>query len=149
MVIDTSDDGPAMWSFVVRHHLEGLVAKLHTSLYRAGRDAVWVKIKRVRRATILITGWEAGAGSRSTGVGAMVMSLLGPDGSLVEVGRVGSGLRDADHKPLVKTLMSGAHFIAEVSYLSVTATGQVRQPVWKGVRTDVGREACTLAQLAE
>ena len=62
---------------------------------------------------------------------------------------MGSGLRDADHKPLVKTLMSGQHFNAEVSYLSVTATGELRQPVWKGVRTDVGREACTVNQLSE
>ena len=78
MVIDSSDDGPAMWSFMVRDHLEGLVAKLHTSPYRAGRDAAWVKIKRVRRATVLITGWEIGCGSRLTGVGAMVMSLSAP-----------------------------------------------------------------------
>ena len=28
MVIDSSDDGPAMWASVLRHHLEGLMAKL-------------------------------------------------------------------------------------------------------------------------
>lgn len=145
-LIPTSTDGDLLWQFVASHDLEGLVAKEADSTYVGRRDKSWVKLKRTTRLTAIATGYEAGEGSRSGTVGALLLSLL--DGSeQVPVGKVGSGLPLSTLDAMRDMLDAGQEFLVEVEVLEVTAAGALRQPVFKAVRSDLTRSDCTVAQL--
>lgn len=138
-------DGAALWPFVIEQGMEGLIAKERQSLYRGRRDSAWLKLKNVHRLTAIVTGYEEGEGSRSTRIGALFVSLLDADGNLVPVGKVGTGLKDSDHAPLLHCLTRGEEFLIEVEYLDFH--NSLRMPSYKGVRTDVTRADCTLDQI--
>jgi bifunctional non-homologous end joining protein LigD len=144
-----SPDGATMWSFVQANRLEGLVAKLGSSPYRAGRRSPsWVKLKATRSVTVLVTGATPGKGSRGP-VGALLMALWDPrTKTMVPVGRVGSGMTDADLGIAFSRLESGVPLLAEVEYLERSATGQLRMPIFRGFRDDVAPESCTIDTLS-
>lgn len=139
------DDGPAMWAFANEHGLEGLIAKDRTSLYRGRRDSQWLKLKNVHRLTAIVTGFEHGEGSRADKIGALFLALLDEHGELVPVGKVGTGLKDSDHAPLLECLRRGEEFLVEIEYLDFH--NQLRMPSYKGVRHDITRAECTLKQI--
>ncbi len=143
-----SPDGETMWQFVRQHGLEGLIAKDRSGVYRGRRDSGWIKLKDCLRITVIITGYEYGQGARAGKIGAMFMSLLDDKGKLVPVGRVGTGLKERDHKPLMAVLDKGDCFLAEIECMPpTTGDKQLRFPAFKYVRQDVTRADCTLAQL--
>lgn len=149
MVTSWSDDGATLWDFICTHNMEGLIAKDKLSQYRGRRDSAWIKLKRVHRISALVTGYDEGKGARAGKVGALHLALCAPDGTLVPIGRVGTGLKERDHKPLLATLATGEPFIVEIEFAEVTKDGQLRFPVYFGIRTDVTGNACTVAQLAQ
>jgi ATP-dependent DNA ligase len=156
-----SPDGRAMWEFVKANRLEGLIAKHREGSYTGLRDPGWIKLKDCLRVTVIVTGFEFGKGARASKVGALFMSLLDDNGDLAPVGRVGTGFKEADHGPLLEVLRLGTptktgstlgpdqQFLVEVECMPPT-TGdmQLRFPSFKGVRTDVTRDECTLKQLS-
>lgn len=142
----SSTDGSVMWAAVQMFGFEGLVAKEASSLYRPGNSGRWTKLKSKKRLTAIVTDFEYGEGSRADQVGALFLSLL-KDGELVRVGKVGTGFKQADHGPLLSVLRAGHEFLVEIEYLEATRDLQLRQPSYKGVRSDVDRSACTVAQL--
>lgn len=135
-----------MWQTVETFHLEGLIAKDMTAPYRSGRGAAWQKFKNTKRVTAIVTGYEPGEGGRTNQVGALYLALL-DGGQEVSVGKVGTGLKRSDHKPMLDVLRAGHQFLVEVEYLNVTDDGQLRHPSFKGVRADVVREDCTMEQV--
>lgn len=143
-----SDDGSMMWAFVTQHRLEGLIAKDKGGLYRGRRDSGWIKLKKCLRVTAIVTGYEGGKGARAGKIGALLVSMLDTEGNLRSVGRVGTGLKERDHAPLMEVLDRGDQFLADVECMPPT-TGdlQLRFPAYKGVRFDVTRESCTLDQI--
>ncbi len=144
----TTTDGPAAWQVVIDLNLEGLVAKRNDSRYQGRRSPSWVKIKRTRSVSALVSGYDAGEGSRADTFGALRLSLIDETGRLVDVGSVGSGFTEADVRRVWDRLSRGDHpIIVEVSYLEFSPTGHLRQPVFRGLRTDVDPTACTMAQL--
>jgi bifunctional non-homologous end joining protein LigD len=143
----SSTDGVMMWAFAEEHQLEGLVAKRADSPYIGRRDPAWVKLKRNQRITALVTGYVPGEGGHAGLVGALIVSLINEHGDLVEVGKVGTGFKAADHAPLIAALQSGQEFLVEVEFLEFTEQGRLRMPSFKGVRSDVDRSAASLSQI--
>lgn len=143
-----SQDGAAMWAFVLANHLEGLVAKLGSSRYFAGeRHASWIKLKSTHRVSALVTSATPGKGSRGP-VGALHLALWEPEGkTMVPIGRVGSGMRQEDLVSVVERLASGVPTVVEVEYLHLAASGQLRMPVFKGFRDDIDPTTCTIDTL--
>lgn len=139
-------DGELMWAAVEQFGFEGLIAKESQSTYRAGSSKAWIKIKRLKRVTAIVNGYEPGLGARQDRVGALHLSVL-RDGQLVSIGKVGTGFKARDHQPMLEVLRAGEEFLVEVEYLEFTSDGQLRQPSLKGVRSDVTREDCTMEQL--
>ncbi|MEZ0054027.1 DNA ligase D-like protein (predicted polymerase)/DNA ligase D-like protein (predicted ligase)/DNA ligase D-like protein (predicted 3'-phosphoesterase) [Mycobacterium sp. MAA66] len=140
------------------HGLEGVVAKRWESGYASGRHASWIKDKLWRTQEVVIGGWRAGEGGRTSGIGALLVGVPA-DGGLQFVGRVGTGFTDrmlgdlrAALKPLetnespftapLSTLdAKGATFVwpqlvGEVRYSERTADSRLRQPSWRGLRPD-------------
>ncbi len=135
----------ALWQVVCDHNLEGVVAKHAASGYRPGRSRDWVKVKRTHTATCLVGGFDPGEGSRAATFGALHLYLLDDKQSLVQVGKVGSGFSFSDLRR-VASLLTKPPLMVEVEYLDVRS-GVLRQPVFRGVRTDVEVADCTMKQL--
>ncbi|MCV7196435.1 ATP-dependent DNA ligase [Mycobacterium angelicum] len=138
---------------------EGVVAKKRDSTYQPGRrSASWIKDKHWNTQEVVIGGWRVGAGGRSSGIGALLMGIPGPEG-LQFVGRVGTGFTERDLANLKKTLAplhtdespfsaklstrdaKGVTYVeptlvGEVRYSEWTPDNRLRQVSWRGLRPD-------------
>jgi bifunctional non-homologous end joining protein LigD len=136
--------------------LEGVVAKRMDSPYLPGqRSRSWIKVKLLQTAELLVGGWVPGEGGRSGGVGSLLVGGHDADGELVWVGSVGSGLTSADLDWYARNLVprdtspfanqvvrpdvrfAEPEVVVDVRFREVTAEGLLRQPVYRGRRTDV------------
>ena len=81
-----------------------MVAKKRDSTYQPGRRSQsWIKDKLWLTQEVVIGGWRAGEGGRTSGIGALLIGVPGGDG-LQFAGRVGTGFTDKDLAKLKKTL---------------------------------------------
>ena len=137
---------------------EGVVAKRWDSGYRPGRSEAWVKDKFWRTQEVVIGGWRAGEGGRTSGIGALLVGV--PEGAGLQfAGRVGTGFTDkmlSDLKALLKPLETSKspftaplstldakgvtyvrpELVGEVRYSERTSDSRLRQPSWRGLRPD-------------
>jgi bifunctional non-homologous end joining protein LigD len=138
---------------------EGIVCKRSDSIYTPGRRSdAWIKVKSLLTQEVVVGGFTPGKGSRAGAIGALVVGIPGPDG-LSYVGKVGSGFselalvdlgrrfRTLTRKttpfsgPVPKNQLEGAVWVrpvlvGEVRFNGWTAQGRLRQPSWRGLRTD-------------
>jgi bifunctional non-homologous end joining protein LigD len=152
-------DGPEALEYAQKHRWEGVVAKKRDSTYQPGRrSASWIKDKLWLTQEVIIGGWRAGEGGRTSGIGALLVGVPEDDG-LHFAGRVGTGFTDKDLAKLKKTLAAlhtdespftarltgpdakGVTFVrpelvGEVRYSERTSDGRLRQPSWRGLRPD-------------
>ncbi|MGY1552294.1 ATP-dependent DNA ligase [Microbacterium sp. A588] len=148
--------------------LEGVVVKESGSRYRPGtRSGSWLKIKHTRMQEVVIAGIRPGKGSRSGGIGSLLLAIPDDDG-LRYIGRVGSGfddrmLHDLDERltPL-RIQKSSIHgvpradasdalwvqpvIVGEVEFANWTPDGVLRHARWRGLRPDKKVEEITLEQ---
>jgi bifunctional non-homologous end joining protein LigD len=134
--------------------LEGVVAKRLDSPYVGKRSPLWLKDKNWFMQEVVIGGFQWGEGRRDGTIGSLVMGI--PDGEgLRYVGRVGTGFTDADlaylldllvplrvqRSPFTAGLAPASEWVnpmlvGEVQYGERTGSGILRQPSWRGLRTD-------------
>jgi bifunctional non-homologous end joining protein LigD len=138
---------------------EGVIAKKRDSTYQPGRrSASWIKDKHWQTQEVVIGGWRAGEGGRTSGIGSLLMGIPA-DGGLQYVGRVGTGFTERALTDLKETLAplqtkdspfdqrlptrdaKGVTFlrpelVGEVRYSEWTSDGRLRQPSWRGLRPD-------------
>jgi ATP-dependent DNA ligase len=149
-IVPRTENIRALWDQVVAQDFEGIVVKDVNSRYTVGRARAWVKIKRTHRVSVLVAEADQGSGHRGATFGALRMQLWDTSTSqLVDIGRVGSGFTHEQTLNIAATLADASRlpFVAEVEYLEVAPTGQLRQPVFRGVRSDIDLAACTTDQL--
>lgn len=138
---------------------EGVIAKKRDSTYQPGRrSSSWIKDKHWNTQEVVIGGWKAGEGGRSSGIGSLLMGIPGA-GGLHFAGRVGTGFTERDLANLKKTLAPlhtdespfdrplprsearGVTFVepvlvGEVRYSEWTPDDRLRQSSWRGLRPD-------------
>lgn len=152
-------DGAEALAYVRERGYEGVVAKKWDSTYQPGRRSKsWIKDKLWLTQEVVIGGWRAGEGGRTSGIGALVVGV--PEGDrLIFAGRVGTGFTEkmlGDLRTLLKpletdespfsTALSGPdakgvtyvrpELVGEVRYSERTPEGRLRQPSWRGLRPD-------------
>jgi bifunctional non-homologous end joining protein LigD len=152
--------GAAFFSSACRLGLEGIVSKLASARYRAGRNGDWRKAKCLRRQELVIGGFTDPEGSRD-GIGSLLMGYYAA-GRLQWAGKVGTGagwnasyLRDlrgrlerlqAADSPFDPPIPDAglrrkAHWVrpelvAEVAFAEWTDDGRVRHGSMQGLRED-------------
>lgn len=138
---------------------EGVIAKRLDSTYQPGRrSSSWIKDKHWNTQEVVIGGWKAGEGGRSSGIGSLLMGIPSA-GGLHFAGRVGTGFTERDLGNLKKTLAPlhtdespfdpplprsearGVTFVepvlvGEVRYSEWTPDDRLRQSSWRGLRPD-------------
>jgi bifunctional non-homologous end joining protein LigD len=138
--------------------LEGIVSKRRHGAYVSGRGDSWLKTKCAQRQEFVIGGFTDSASSRK-GLGALLVGYFDKQGDLIYSGKVGTGfsaLTEQDVRERLKAReqakksfsnvvkdehKSTTHWIkpelvAEVKYSNWTEAGQLRQPVFQGLRED-------------
>ena len=136
--------------------LEGVIGKRRGSRYAAQRSTDWIKLKCGERQEFVVAGFTDPKGTRDA-FGALLLGVHQDDGSLAYAGKVGSGFSDASLqeiarqlKPLAQTTApfirvpaehKRAHWVkpgllVEVSFSEWTKDARLRNPVFRGIRTD-------------
>ena len=135
---------------------EGVMAKLASSRYHSGaRTRDWLKVKASQEQEVVIVGFTAPRRGRKY-FGALLLAVREGNG-WAYVGRAGTGfdaerLRDihalmvpliTDKKPIPekvpdvgKTTWVKPKLVAEVKFTEWTSAGEMRHPVFLGLRTD-------------
>ncbi|MCW2660495.1 MAG: ATP-dependent ligase, partial [Mycobacterium sp.] len=152
-------DGAQALDHSRKHGWEGVVAKKRDSTYQPGRrSASWIKDKNWKTQEVVIGGWKAGEGGRTSGIGSLLMGIPTP-GGLRFAGRVGTGFTERDlanlketlaplqtdqspfDPPLPRSEARGVTYVepvlvGEVRYSEWTPDDRLRQSSWRGLRPD-------------
>ncbi len=156
-----------LFDSLVAQGFEGVVAKRRESAYARGkRSPQWLKFKVVHTDEFVVGGFTPGNGARASTFGALLVGRFETDGHLRYAGRVGSGFSDlllgairsqldelaaADNPFRVEppdakvTTFVRPTMVVELKYAEVTDGGQLRAPVFLGVRTDKDAIAVNVA----
>jgi bifunctional non-homologous end joining protein LigD len=151
-------EGSALLQATREQGLEGVLAKRLGSIYQPGlRSRDWIKVKTFGRQEFVIGGWVPGKGRRRERIGALLLGVHDPDGSLRYVGRVGTGFSEQEldrlaallgplqrptspftsgERPPREAVFVEPRLVAEVEFTEWTRTGSVRHPSYKGLRED-------------
>jgi bifunctional non-homologous end joining protein LigD len=151
-----SQHGSKFFKQALEQGLEGIMAKRKSSKYLSGaRTSDWLKIKTARRQEVVIAGFTAPRRSRPH-LGALVLAVR--EGKAWRyVGHVGTGFSHATLKELHDKLSAlrtstspfsvrvkdeavttwvKPKLVAEVRFTEWTAAGEMRHPVFLGLRDD-------------
>lgn len=156
------EDGQMLWEATRSQQLEGVVSKRLSSRYEEGaRSRSWLKFPHRERVSYVVGGWRPETGSTGR-VGALLVGEPGEDG-LHFRGRVGSGIA-GKVGPMLKELLEplavgespfvdevpkvdalGTHWVRPRVVVDVESLGsrhydRLRQPAYRGVRTDLTPE---------
>jgi bifunctional non-homologous end joining protein LigD len=151
-------DGIGLFELARQRGLEGIVAKRADAPYEAGRSRLWLKFKLQQRQEAVIVGYTDPQGSRS-GFGALLLAVFEPrENAYVYIGRVGTGFDAPTRDDLLRRFRPAAtspalgaparaHFVqpewvAEVKFAEFTPAGQLRAPVYLGLRPDKTPREC-------
>lgn len=147
--------GHELYQIAQDEHYEGIMAKKLNSRYESVRSKQWLKIKIHARQEAIICGFTRPRGSR-TNFGSLILGVYEND-ALTFVGHVGGGFDEIklkeiyakllplitekcpfDIKPKTNTPATWVKpkLICEVSFAEWTDDGQMRQPIFIGLRDD-------------
>jgi bifunctional non-homologous end joining protein LigD len=153
------DDGRLLLEAAEAQGLEGIVSKRRDSTYQPGRRSRdWLKFPLRPTASYVVGGFRYETGSDRR-LGSLLVGEPGPAG-LAFRGKVGSGVAGRAGvmlaellRPLVSDTCPFAGELAradrlgsvwvepvvvvDVQYLALTRDGRLRQPAYRGVRTDL------------
>ncbi|HEY8365447.1 MAG TPA: ATP-dependent DNA ligase [Haloplasmataceae bacterium] len=146
------EKGIAFYQLAVKKNLEGVVAKRKTSLYYYGkRSKEWIKFKWMYDDDFIICGYvrdEKTNGIKSLVLGAYI------DKQLVYQGHVSLGIPKQEEKIIIdfvnshlstcpfsenhyeQVIWCEPHLVCTIKYMMKTPHNTLRQPVYKGLRTD-------------
>ncbi|GLR98679.1 bifunctional non-homologous end joining protein LigD [Bradyrhizobium liaoningense] len=148
--------GTKFFADAERKHLEGIMAKRANSPYASGRrTADWLKVKTAQRQEVVIAGFTAPRRTRPF-FGALVLAVREGD-AWRYIGHVGTGFShqvlEELHGKLMRLKTAKSPFpaqvkdervttwvrptlVAEVKFAESTSNGELRQPVYLGLRSD-------------
>jgi len=155
----TYDDGQMLLEAAEQQGLEGIVSKRLSSPYRPGlRSRDWLKFPIRPTGSFVVGGFRHEVGSTHR-LGALLVGQ--PTGNGLRFrGRVGSGIAGKAGRMLAELLLPQVtqespftevlprldtlgtvwvrpEMVVDVQYLRLTTDGRLRQPAYRGIRTDL------------
>ena len=158
--------GVDYYNAVIARGLEGIIAKRKGARYQPGkRSRDWIKIKKKTALDCVIAGITAGEGEREGTFGSLILGAY-HEGTLVHVGRVGTGFSEALRRSLFQRLVPlrqeecpfpevpqiDAHVgfwtkpevVCEVHFLEFSKDRHMRAPSFSRLREDKRPEDCVV-----
>lgn len=154
------EQGLPLFKAVAEQGVEGIVAKSGSSTYQPGiRSRNWIKVKASNQQEAVICGFTEPKGGRK-GFGALVLGVY-EDGDLNYIGHTGTGFSEASILDILSKLepieIAKSPFkeppktnmpvrwvepklVCEIRFTEWTQTGQMRHPVFLGLREDLQAE---------
>lgn len=147
--------GKAFFQKAKKKGLEGIIAKRKMSPYLCTRSREWLKIKSKKCQEVVIGGYTKPRGTRKN-FGALLVGIY-EKGAFVYVGHVGGGFNTTlllevykqmqrhiakkcpfKHEPKANAQVTWVKpkLVCEVAFAEWTKAGMMRQPIFKGMRTD-------------
>jgi len=162
---DFAQDPESLVASACKMKLEGIIGKRVDAPYRSGRSTDWVKLKCLLRQEFVVAGFTRLRGAK-TGIRALLLGVYEPDGSFRFAGTAQQNLRPSqiaalEKKAKVLVRKTSACYnapapekdrdyvwlepqlVAELSFLEWTPNGEVRHPVFHGMREDKPAAAVT------
>lgn len=163
-----TDPGPQVLAAACQIGAEGVVSKRADAPYASGNRGIWVKTKCLNRQEFVVVGWTEGEGSRKE-LGSLLLGYY-REGKLVYAGRAGTGMTwremadlrrrlgplAAERMPLAAPPPRDSRFgrplelrkvhwvkpelVVEVTFLTWTDDGLLRQVAYQGLREDKNPE---------
>jgi bifunctional non-homologous end joining protein LigD len=149
-------EGVSFFEAAVAQDLEGIIAKDAQSPYLEGkRSSYWLKMKTRKRQEAIICGFTAPRGGRKN-LGALILGMYDA-GKLKYIGHTGTGMDTKTlkslHEQLTPLIIPASPFektpktnekptwvkpelVCEVAFTEWTHDGNMRHPVYLGLRTD-------------
>lgn len=160
-----TEDPDSLLASACRMRLEGIIGKRADAPYRSGRSTDWIKLKCLRRQEFVVGGYTRVAGAKS-GMRSLMLGVHERDGSLRFAGTVKAELRPGPLAELEKKAVAlirhkppfynppprekdrdfvwlEPQLVVEASFLEWTPAGEVRHPVFQGMRDDKPAAAVT------
>lgn len=148
-------DGQDFFKAACKLKMEGIVSKVGTASYQAGRNPSWQKIKCHSTQEFVIGGYTLEKNT-SGALGALLLGAYTSDGKFKYVGKVGTGFTASAAGVLLKKLKriktkespfdlgppeKGAtwvkpKFIGQVQFAEITPQGVIRHASFQGLRDD-------------
>ncbi|HDR9103750.1 TPA: DNA ligase D [Burkholderia vietnamiensis] len=155
---DFEQDPHSLLASASKLRLEGMMGKRADAPYRSGRGKDWIKLKTGLRQEFVIGGYTSPPRT-STGVDALLLGVYELDGSLRFAGGVlpyfpsrtaasfqrRAAKREQDASPFRKAPKPERgrdyhwlkpEMVCEVSFVEWTKSGEMRHPIFHGLRTD-------------
>ncbi|MDB5780993.1 DNA ligase D [Caballeronia mineralivorans] len=162
---DFAQDPDSLVASACKMKLEGIIGKRADAPYRSGRSTDWIKLKCLLRQEFVIGGFTRLHGAK-TGVRSLLLGVFERDGSLRFAGTAKQNLKPSQLSALqkkAKALVCKAspfynppppdkerdyvwlapQLVVEMSFLEWTPSGEVRHPVFHGMRDDKPAAAVT------
>ena len=118
---------------------EGLILRRAESVYKGGRSANMLKLKGIRDAEAVVTGYQMGTGRLAGSLGALLCRWKrkppSSSASSAVSFKVGSGLGDRDRKRYKTLFPLGTEITVE--FMELEDSGKPRHARFKGVRADI------------
>jgi len=98
------------------------------------------KVKVEKEDDVIAYAWEEGKGDQQGKIGALKIGKLNDNGEMQDLGKVGSGLTDAERDPALWTFPQ----VIEITYNEVFPTGKYQFPRFSKKHEDKLPEDCTV-----
>lgn len=149
-------NGVAFYNLVASQDLEGIVAKLKTSLYHPGkRTKEWIKVKNLKDDDFVVCGYI----HKENNMTSLVLGQY-RDGQLAYQGHVTLGVSRAGLQDMPRgecpfavvpegnedAVWLAPERVCTVRYMERTESGHMRQPVFHGWRDDKAPRECILTE---
>jgi bifunctional non-homologous end joining protein LigD len=155
---DFAQDPQSLIVSACRMQLEGIIGKRADAAYVSGRSTDWIKLKCLLRQEFVVGGFLRTKGAKS-GIRALILGVHERNGSLRFAGTAKPKLRPSQLTTLQRKADALARktspfynpptpekdrdyvwleprLVAEISFLEWTPSGEVRHPVFHGMRDD-------------
>lgn len=149
-------EGIAFFELVKAQGLEGVVAKKKNGRYYIGkRTGEWVKIKVMQDEDLIVCGYKT---NDRGGIKDLILGIYDNE-TLITRGSVSLGISKEDERTILKFAERNTvtkpwfpekenvrwlklSLVGTAHYMHITKNDHMRQPVWKGLRTDKAYNEC-------